>query len=88
MGSLPTNCKVPVTYIIETDTVVTLLNAIKINKDIGPDDIPNLILRDHAINLAPRIYAIFNVSMREGHIPALWKCATVIPIPQVFPALR
>ena len=87
-GTLPTNCRVPVTYIINIDTVTKLLNAIKINKAIGPDDIPNWIFRDHAINLAPPICAIFNDSIREGCIPALWKCATVIPIPRVTPARK
>ena len=87
-GTLPTNCRVPVTYIINTDTVTKLLNAIKINKAIGPDDIPNWIFRDHAINLAPPICAIFNDSIREGYIPALWKCATVIPIPKVTHARK
>ena len=88
MGTLPTNCRVPVTYIINTDRVTKLLNAIKINKAIGPDDIPNWILRDHAINLAPPICAIFNDSIREGYIPALWNYATVIPIPKVTPARK
>ena len=88
MGTLPTNCRVPVTYIFNTETVTKLLNAIKINKAIGLDDIPNWILRDHANNLTPPICAIFNDSIREGYIPALWKCATLIPIPKVTPARK
>ena len=46
---------------------------------------PNWILRDHAINLARPICAIFNDSIIDGYIPALWICATVILIPKVTP---
>ena len=88
MGTLPTYCRVPVTYIINTDTVTKLLNAIKINKAIGPDDIPNWILRDHAINLAPPICAIFNDSIREGYIPASGNVPPLSPFQKLPPLVR
>ena len=40
------------------------------------------------MKLAPPNYGIFNALIREGYIPALWKCATVIPIPKVIPGRK
>ena len=74
MGTLPTNCRVPVTYIINTNTVTKLLNAIKIYKAIGPDDIPNWILRDHAINLAHPICPYLMIQSERGIFSTLEMC--------------
>jgi hypothetical protein len=52
-------------------------------KSIGPDSIPNWILKDFASILAPPITSIFNASISQGHVPTLWKSADVIPVPKV-----
>ena len=51
----------------------------------SPDDIPSWILRDHALTIAHPICTIFNASIREGYLPAIWKSPIVIPIPKVNP---
>ena len=82
---VPLDCPVPVCFIISSETVCKLLSSININKAIGPDAIPSWILRDHALTLAHPISTIFNASIREGYLPAIWRSAIVIPIPKVNP---
>ena len=82
---VPLDCPVPVCFIISSETVCKLLSSININKAIGPDAIPSWILRDHALTLAHPISTIFNASIREGYLPAIWRSAIVIPIPKVDP---
>ena len=47
-------------------------------KAVGPDNIPNRLLKEFALELAPQ-------SLREGYIPALLKSSIVTPIPKVSP---
>ena len=58
---------------------------IKVNKAIGPDNIPPWVLKDFSHLLAAPVAAIFNSSLREGVLPKLWKSATVIPLPKKHP---
>ena len=52
---------------------------------MGPDNIPNKLLEDFALELAPVIQNIYNQTLEEGHIPALLKSSIVTPIPKVTP---
>ena len=61
------------------------LQRIKVNKSTGPDNIPGWLLRDNATVLARPLTALFNSSLREGVIPAMWKTANVIPLPKKRP---
>ena len=85
VGMVSLDCPVPVSYIVDSETVSKLLSKINVNKAIGPDDIPSWILRDHALTLANSISTLFNASIREGYLPAIWRSAIVIPIPKVNP---
>ena len=77
---------VPDAYLINVDEVAISLSRIKTHKATGPDEIPNWILHDYAAILAPPVCAIFNnSSLREGTVPALWKCADVRPVPKIRP---
>jgi len=62
------------------------LNSTKIRKASGPDQIPNLVLRSFAFELAPVLADIYNASLHEGYLPELLKCAIVCPIPKSNPA--
>ena len=84
-GMVPLDCPVPMHYIVNSETVSKLLSEINVNKAIGPDDIPSWILRDHALTLAHPICTIFNASIREGYLPAIWRSAIVIPIAKLNP---
>ena len=45
----------------------------KVAKAVGPDNIPNKILKDFAPELAPIIQDIYNQSLKEGYISSLLK---------------
>ena len=83
-GMVPLDCPVPMHYIVNSETVSELLSEIHVNKAIG-DDNPSWILRDHAFTLAHSICTIFNASIRENYLPAIWGSAIVIPIAKVNP---
>ena len=86
--TIGTDCTQPDEYIITVQQVEDQLAAINTNKAVGPDGIPNWILRDFAPILAPPVCALFNSSFREGYVPSLWKSADVCPLPKVTPPTR
>ena len=48
-------------------------------KATGPDDIPALVLKAAAPELATPLARLFQLCFDKGHMPAQWKCANVIP---------
>ena len=72
-------------YIISIRETESALRKVKVDKAMGPDNVPAWILRDFAHILAGPLTAIFNSSLREGVLPSLWKTATIIPIPKKHP---
>ena len=66
-------------------TTENALKQIKVNKAVGRDNVPAWVLRDNASTLAAPLTALFNTSLRDGVIPALWKTAHVIPLPKKQP---
>ena len=72
-------------YIIEPFIVERKLSQINIYKSNGPDNVPNWFFRDFSVWLAEPISAIFNVSIRTGTFPTMWKQGNVTPIPKVVP---
>ena len=61
------------------------LSSLQTSKAVGPDNIPNRILKDFVLEIAPLVCDIYNQSLREGYIPALLKSSIVTPIPKVSP---
>ena len=49
------------------------LSSLQTSKAVGPDNKPNRILKDFALELAPLVCGIYSQSLREGYIPALLK---------------
>ena len=72
-------------FTIEPFEVERKLSNINVNKSSGPDNIPNWLLRDNSVWLAEPVCAIYNVSIRQGVVPAVWKHANVVPIPKTQP---
>lgn len=70
---------------ITFDSVEKRLVKLDPRKAAGPDGIPTWILRDFAGYLAAPVASIFNSSIREGYLPAIWKCADIIPVPKINP---
>ena len=62
-------------YVISVMTTENALQHIKLNKAVGPDNVPAWVLRDNASTLAAPLTALFNTSLRDGVIPAFCKTA-------------
>ena len=71
---------VPDEYIISSEAVELALSVINERKSVGPDKIPNWLLKDCASIISNPVCSIFNSSIREGHVPKLWKSAEVLPL--------
>jgi hypothetical protein len=61
------------------------LKEVKCHKLVGPDEIPNRILRDFAFELSPVVSDIYNSTLRQRKIPELLKSSIVSPIPKCMP---
>ena len=74
---------VPDKYILSVAQVEKKLSHTNVSKAIGPDGIPNWLLKGCSQELAPPICAIWNSSLRDSYQPPLWKSADVCPLPKV-----
>ena len=83
--SEPTTQFVPPELLVTEKEVLDSLSSLKVAKAIGPDKIPNKVLKEFAPELAPVIKNIYNRSMKEGYVPELLKCSIVNPVPKVSP---
>ena len=77
--------EIPAGYVIRVMTTENALQQIKVNKAVGADNVPAWVLRDNASTLAAPLTALFNTSLLDGVIPALWKTAHIIPLPKKQP---
>ena len=76
---------VPDHLLVTQHEVYHALSSINIGKAVGPDNIPNKLLRDFAFELAPVVQNIYNQSLKDGNIPLPLKSSIVSPIPKVSP---
>ena len=65
---------------VNTKGVLKLLKDIKPHKATGPDNIPGRLLRKDALELAPGLAHLFQISIDNGTIPLDWKSALVTPV--------
>ena len=61
--------EVPPEFLVSERETFQALSAVKIGKAIGPDCIPNRILKEFAQELAPVVKDIYNESLIEGYFP-------------------
>ena len=61
------------------------MSSLQTSKAVGPDNIPNRLLKDFAFESAPLVCDIYNQSLREGYVPALLKSCIATPMPKVSP---
>ena len=73
---VPDECIISVTYCEQK------LSKLSVHKAMGPDNIPNWILKDFSYILASPIAAIYNSSVRQSYVPPSWKQAEILPIPK------
>ena len=76
---------VPDEFIIPVEETFKQLTQVKTCKAIGPDGIPNWVLKEFADIIAGPLCAIQNSSLRESFIPLLWRSANLTPLPKLVP---
>ena len=57
-----------------------MLKNLKTAKAVGPDNIPNILLKECAAELSPGITHLFRHSINTGSLPEDWTSANVAPI--------
>lgn len=67
---------IPLLVITAVD-VEKLLKNLKVNKSSGPDQIPNILIKECAEELAPALHAIFLQSLETGALPDVWRNANI-----------
>ena len=86
--SIGADYNMPDKYVISTSQVEKQMRAIKTSKARGSDDIPDWILKEFAECLSGPLFALFNSSLRQGHVPQVWKSAicplTKVPSPSAI----
>jgi len=64
---------------------VSSLSAVKIGKAIGPDCIPNRVLKEFAQELAPVVKDIYQTFLTESYFSQALKASLLIPTPKTSP---
>ena len=82
-AAAPADHDVPDEFIISVTDCEQKLSKLCVHKAMGPDNIPNCILKDFSYILAAPIAAIYNSSVRQSYVPPSWKQADILPIPKV-----
>ena len=62
--------------------VTVLLMTLDIAKANGPDGISARMLRETAEHISPSLTKFFNLSIKTGSFPSLWKRSNIVPIPK------
>ena len=80
--------EVPPEFLVSEREGFQALSAVKIGKTIGPDCIPNRVLKEFAHEVAPVVKDIYNASLIEGYFPDALKASLLNPIPKISPPQR
>ena len=73
---------VPSKYVIPVEKAEKQLRKLDTSKAPGPDCVPSWVLRELPQLLAGPVAAIYNSSLRERHVPRIWRAAYVSPLPK------
>ena len=66
--------------VVNTSQTLPLLQSLDPSKAIGPDNLPTLIIKECAVQLAPSLTSLFNKSLALGQVPDSWKEVNTVPI--------
>ena len=77
--------EVPTDLLATVEEVQLALKQIKVCESVGPDNIPNTVLKEFAPELAIVIQDIYNQSLIESYVPQLLRCSIISPIPKEPP---
>jgi len=75
--SLASNISIP---IIDEQTVRTYINSLKTSFVCGPDNIPSAVVKRCSDLLSAPLTMLFNLSLKSGEFPDLWKESFIIPL--------
>lgn len=67
-------------FVVEDYGVLKLLRNLKFHSAMGPDGIPNYVLKVCAAAISPFLVILFNKSLFTSRLPLEWKTANVVPI--------
>ena len=65
---------------VSCERAVKQLKNLKPQKAAGPDDIPLMLLKEAAYEIAPAIALLFQATLNHGNTPSTWRKALVVPI--------
>ena len=65
---------------VNLDEVITELKGLDADKATGPDDIPTIVMKKCAEQLARPLMLVFNKTLTESKLPRDWKMAKITPI--------
>ncbi|XP_052809231.1 uncharacterized protein LOC128237685 [Mya arenaria] len=66
--------------LVDWKGVHKLLMNLKTKKATGPDELPAIILKAAATELAPALAKLFQLSLNLGEVPQDWRDASVVPL--------
>ena len=76
---------VPNEFLVSEAEVYRSLSSLQVAKSVGPDELPNKVLKEFATELSPVIQDIYNQSIKEAYFPDLLKSSIISPVPKVTP---
>ena len=82
-AAAPADHDVPDEFIISVTDCEQKLSKLSLHKCMGPDNIPNWIIKDFSYILASPIAVMHNSSVRQRYVPLSWKQAEILPIPKI-----
>jgi hypothetical protein len=65
---------------ISDSDVERAISRLRSMKCVGPDEIPNFIMKGCSEILTPLLRHIFNLSLLTGKFPSLWEKTAVVPV--------
>ena len=66
--------------IIDNNGVLKLLKRLDVHKAMGPDGIPNIVLKNCADEISQGLCTIFQQSLSTGTLPSDWRNANITPV--------
>jgi len=79
IGVCNSESKIP-PIVINENVIINYINKLNNDSKPGPDNIPNIVLKMCYTALAPSISYLFNLSLKTGVFPDIWKKSFIRPI--------
>ena len=76
---VPVNCY-PDDLLCTPSEILAFIQALNVDKASGPDGISARMLK--AASITPSVTKLFNISIRLGRFPQVWKSSSVVPVPK------